>query len=119
MAVIEDPQQFSNTYLLMFNKLWANDAETTRLRTNPRQYAISAGLPVDADREVRIDESPMDGLYTADRLVRDWNGTPGVHILHAPPAPAFDPAELSDVELDAVAAGNNIIACYVKTSIEA
>ncbi len=114
MAVIEDPQQFANTYLLLFNKLWADEAEITRLRANPRQYAIDAGLPVDADRQIRVDETEMDGLYTVDQLVGDWNDTAGVHVLHAPPAPSFDPAELTDAELDTVSAGaNNVIACYV------
>jgi hypothetical protein len=119
MAAISDPQEFSNTYLAMFNKLWADDNEIDRLRANPRQYVTDVGLPVEAGREVRVDETPMDGLYTTEQLLQDWTGTPGVHILHAPPAPSFDPAELSDADLDAVAAGGtNIIACYVKTSIE-
>lgn len=116
MAVIEDPQQFSNTYLVMFNKLWASETEIERLRANPRQYAIDAGLPVDDGAEVRVDESEMDGLYTTEQLVNDWTADAAVHILHAPPAPTFDVAELSDIELDAVAAGtkpNIVIACYV------
>ncbi|WP_018637158.1 hypothetical protein [Parafrankia elaeagni] len=118
MAGIEDPKKFADTYLLMFNKLWANESEIARLRSNPRQYALDAGLPVEAGREVRIDETAMDGLYTTERLVQDWTGTEGVHVLHAPPAPTFDPAELTDVELDTVAAGAAavvIIACYVDT----
>ena len=115
MATVNDSQQFASTYLTLLNKLWESDAEIGRLRANPRRYAIEAGLPVADGAEVRVDESAMDGLYTEAQLVEDWTANPAVHVLHAPPAPVFDLAELSDLELDTVSGGHTFnIACYVE-----
>jgi hypothetical protein len=109
--------EFLNKYTAMMVSVWKDENEERKLLADPRQFAIDAGLPVAEGETVRLERGQVDGLFTSEQLVDDWNGTE--HVLHVPEAPLIDLSELDERELEAVAGGlseskvNIIVACVV------
>jgi hypothetical protein len=100
--------RFIRQYSELMSGVWVSDDELAKLQSNPTQYAIDKGLPVEPGARVVLDRSqPADGLFQRQQIIADWTATKGTHILHVPATPLVDPSELSESELDAVAAGNN------------
>jgi hypothetical protein len=111
--------EFLTKYTGMMVSVWRDENEERKLLADPKQYAIESGLPVAEGDSVRLDRSQVDGLFTKEQLLDDWNGTAGEHVLHVPAAPLIDLSELDERELEMVAGGsessvNIIIACVVK-----
>jgi hypothetical protein len=108
---------FLTKYTAMMVSVWKDENEERKLAADPRQFAIAAGLPVADGKPVRLERGNVDGLFTKEQLVDDWNGPE--HILHVPAAPLVDLSELDERELESVAGGaadssvNIVVACYV------
>jgi len=108
---------FLNKYTAMMVSVWKDENEKRKLLADPRRFAIDAGLPVAEGKAVRLERGQVDGLFTAEQLLADWNGAE--HVLHVPEAPLIDLSELDERELEAVAGGsseakvNIIVACVV------
>jgi hypothetical protein len=109
--------EFLNKYTAMMVSVWKDENEERKLLADPRQFAIDAGLPVAEGKAVRLERGQVDGLFTSEQLIDDWNGPE--HVLHVPEAPLIDLSELDERELEAVAGGsseakvNIIVACVV------
>jgi hypothetical protein len=107
---------FLNKYTAMMVSVWKDENEESKLVADPRQFAIDAGLPVAEGETVRLERGQVDGLFTKEQLIDDWNGAE--HVLHVPQAPLVDLSELDERELEAVAGGsassvNIVVACVV------
>lgn len=108
-------KEFLDTYVLLMGGVWRSKDEEAKLLADPTAYAIEKGLPVDSGGRVELDRTQPDGLFRSDQLVEDWTATPGVHILHVPAEQLISESDLTDSDLELVAAGSVtvVIACYV------
>jgi hypothetical protein len=97
--------RFIEAYSDMVMAVWRDDAEAARLERDPAGYALAIGLPVAEGAVVVVDRSQPSEALTQDEVLADWNRTPGRHILHVPATPIIDLSELTEDELDLVAAG--------------
>jgi hypothetical protein len=107
-------RKFLDDYLQVMGLAWRSEAEEARLVADPTAYAIQNGLPVEAGAVVKLDRTQPDSIFTAEQLVADWTATPGEHILHVPAEELISEAELDEAELETVAGGTVVIACYVR-----
>lgn len=103
-------RRFIEAYSDMVMAVWRDDAEAARLESDPRAYAVAAGLAVADGAEVVLDRSQPSEVLTQEQVLADWNATPGRHVLHVPGTPLIDLSELTEDELDLVAAGRNAAA---------
>lgn len=101
--------RFVRNYSQLLTKVWKDDKEMSALLANPTQYAINAGLPVANGNRVEVDRSAHEGLPTKTEIVEAWTARTGVHVLRVPQDAPVDLAELTDAELDTVAAGDTVI----------
>ncbi|WFE22197.1 hypothetical protein O7621_02160 [Solwaraspora sp. WMMD937] len=103
------PQEFDARFGAKYSELvtavWSSDEELQKLLEDPTAYARRAGLPVEQGATVIVDRAQPSTMYTKDEIMADWNSAPGRHVLHVPETPLIDPSELTESELDAVAAG--------------
>lgn len=101
--------EFLRSYSSVLTTVWGSENELAKLLADPTGYARSKGLPVAAGATVRVDRTPHEGLLHKSEIVASWTGTPGVHVLRVPPTAPIEVNELTDAELDTVAAGHNFI----------
>jgi hypothetical protein len=100
---------FDQTYQSLLAKVWSDETAMADLLADPKRFAIEAGLPIDEAAAVEIDSSEPAELLTRADILDAFYGTPGVHLLRVPENPPFDLSELTDDELNLVAAaGPNI-----------
>jgi hypothetical protein len=99
--------EFLRAYSSLLSTVWGSDEELARLMADPTAYAKDKGLPVADGSTVRVDRTPHEGLLSKSEIVASWTETPGAHVLRVPPTAPIDLAELTEAELDAVAAGHN------------
>lgn len=104
--------EFDRAYQEMLVAVWRDEAEMARLLADPRGYAVEKGLPIQEGAQVRVDRTQPEELLARTEIHEAFQGTPGVHVLRVPPAPPFNVAELSELELDQVAAGDNNVNLY-------
>lgn len=109
-----DSKEFLDKYLQVMGNAWRSESEEAALVADPTAYATAKGLPVEQGSVVQLDRTQPVTLFTGDQLISDWNATPGVHILHIPADELISEADLTEGELETVAGGSVIIACYVK-----
>lgn len=100
------PQEsFIRTYSTLLLAVWRDRDERARLLADPTRYAAEAGLPVAPGARVEVDTGPQQTPLAGQDILAAWNGTPGLHVLRVPAAPAPDRGELTDQQLRSVAAG--------------
>jgi hypothetical protein len=103
-----DPR-FIRDYSMLLASVWSSDEELAKLLADPTRYATDKGLPVAEGATVEVLRTPGDTMPRKDEVARSWTGTPGRHVLHLPETPPIDLGELTEAELDSVAAGDNNI----------
>ncbi|WP_432842734.1 hypothetical protein [Dactylosporangium sp. CA-092794] len=108
MTTDATPTDFDRKYSALLIAVWRSDTEMAKLLADPTAYAIQAGLPVEAGATVTVDGSQPDGLLTRTEIVEAWSR----HVLRVPEQPLASVEELSDAELDVIAAGSNNINLY-------
>jgi hypothetical protein len=97
------PNDFDRKYSALLIAVWRDDAELARLLADPTAYAVQAGLPVAEGATVTVDRTQPDGLLTRTEIVEAWSR----YVLRVPEQPLGNLEELTDAELDAIAAGGN------------
>jgi hypothetical protein len=102
---IVDTESFFRAYSAVVLAAWRDDSAQAALLADPSGYTRRAGLPVDAGATVSIESGPAAGPLTKDGIVAAWTGSPGRHVLLLPAVPAVDLDELTDAQLNSVAAG--------------
>ncbi len=110
----QERAEFVNTYTRVLITAWSSEDFSNRLAQDPKAALAEAGLAVPAGAEVDIvrtaEDSPEASLDSQVQLWETGIAT-GRYVLYVPETPQIDMAELSEGDLDAVAAGNVIIAC--------
>lgn len=103
--------ELSTKFILSYSELlmnvWRDDDELHKLLADPTTYARERGFDVEPGARVRVEHSALDAMPTKAEVSAKWSGTPGVHTLIVPQEPLINADELSEAELDAVAAGDN------------
>jgi len=101
--------EFLRNYSSVLTGVWGSQEELDKLMADPTGYARANGLPVAPGATVRVDRTPHEGLLHKSEIVASWTETPGVHVLRVPPSAPIEVSDLTDAELDTVAAGANFI----------
>jgi hypothetical protein len=102
---IENEELFVEKYSVLLLSAWRDELALNSILADPKKAAIEAGLPVDSGAIVRVDRTQPENPYSQKDVIRDWTETPGVHVLHVPEQPMVDLSELTEADLDTVAAG--------------
>jgi hypothetical protein len=103
-----DPR-FLRNYSMLLASVWSSDEELTKLLADPTRYATEKGLPVAEGATVEVLRTPGETMPSKAEVSESWSGTPGRHVLRIPETPPIDLGELTEAELDSVAAGDNNI----------
>jgi len=98
-------ESFIRSYSTLMLTMWRDDEERARLLADPTGYAAAAGLPVAPGSIVEVDTSACALPMSPEDVMADWSRTPGRHILHVPDASVAEHGELTETQLQSVAAG--------------
>lgn len=107
MSAEELSTKFVRTYSELLMNVWRDDDELRKLLADPTAYATELGFELEPGDRVAIEHVALETMPTKGEVYAKWHGTPGVRTLIVPEEPLIDEAELSEAELDAVAAGSN------------
>ncbi|GIF44940.1 hypothetical protein [Actinoplanes xinjiangensis] len=103
----EDFSEFDRAYQSLLAKVWGDEAALAALLADPKRFAVEAGLPVDPAATVTVDRTQPEELLTRTEILQAFNGTPGTHVLRVPEHAPIDLSELTDDDLELIAAGGN------------
>lgn len=113
MSAEELSTKFIRNYSELLMNVWRDDDELNRLLADPTGYARQIGFDLEPGARVEIEHLALESMPSKAEVVAKWSGTPGVHTLIVPQEPLINADELSEAELEAVAAGmtnnNNVI----------
>ena len=111
----QERAEFVNAYTRVLITAWSSEDFSSRLGQDPKATLAEAGLVIPAGGTVEIVRTVTEGSSEAslDSQVELWEtGIAGGHyVLYVPETPQIDMAELSEGDLDAVAAGLTIACC--------
>lgn len=111
----QERAEFVNAYTRVLITAWSSEDFSSRLGQDPKATLAEAGLVIPAGGTVEVVRTVTDGSPEAslDSQVELWeSGIAGGHyVLYVPETPQIDMAELSEGDLDAVAAGLTIACC--------
>jgi hypothetical protein len=111
----QERAEFVNTYTRVLITAWSSEDFSNRLAQDPKAALAEAGLAIPADASVEIVRTVTEGSSeaTLDSQVQLWETglATGRYVLYVPETPQIDMAELSEGDLDAVAAGLTIACC--------
>ncbi|WP_211592441.1 MULTISPECIES: hypothetical protein [unclassified Microbispora] len=107
-----DPRQraeFVNAYTRVLITAWSSEEYSARLDSDPRSALAESGLELPAGAEVVLVRNIPEGHHDSniDVQVALWERglETGRFELHIPETPQVDMAELSEGDLDSIAAG--------------
>jgi hypothetical protein len=103
-----DFSEFDRAYQGLLAKVWGDEAALAALLADPKQFAVEAGLPIDPAATVTVDRSQPEDLLTRTEILQAFHGTPGTHVLRVPEHAPIDLSELTDEDLELIAAGINV-----------
>jgi hypothetical protein len=111
----QERAEFVNAYTRVLITAWSSEDFSNRLAQDPKAALNEAGLSIPASATVEIVRSVTDSSPEAslDSQVQLWETgiASGRYVLYVPETPQIDMAELSEGDLDAVAAGLTIACC--------
>jgi hypothetical protein len=111
----QERAEFVNSYTRVLITAWSSEDFSSRLATNPKAALAEAGLTIPANAQVEIIRSVTESSPEAslDSQVQLWEAgiASGRYVVYVPETPQIDMAELSEGDLDAVAAGLTIACC--------
>jgi hypothetical protein len=105
--------EFVNAYTRVLITTWSDDAFAARLDANPAAALRECGLDVPADAAVEVVRAMAEGEQESslDVQIEAWElgAQTRRYSLYVPGTPQVDTAELTDADLDSIAAG--LFAC--------
>lgn len=111
----QERAEFVNAYTRVLITAWSSEEFSSRLDQDPKAAVAEAGLQIPADGEVvlvrTIPAGGHEGSLDAQVALWETGLQTGRYELHVPETPQIDMAELSEGDLDAVAAGSSIGCC--------
>jgi len=111
----QERAEFVNSYTRVLITAWSSEDFSNRLAQDPKGALTEAGLTIPANAQVEIIRSVTESSPEAslDSQVQLWETgiASGRFVLYVPETPQIDMAELSEGDLDAVAAGLTVACC--------
>jgi hypothetical protein len=111
----QERAEFVNAYTRALITAWSSEDFSRRLVQDPKATLAEIGLNIPADAQVELVRAiPAEaGEANIDTQVTLWESglSSGHYELHIPETPQIDMAELSEGDLDAVAAGLSVSCC--------
>jgi hypothetical protein len=115
----QERTEFVNAYTRALITAWSSEDFSQRLAQDPKSALTEVGLNIPASAEVELIRtiSADAGEGDIDAQVALWESalSSGHYELHIPETPQVDMAELSEGDLDAVAAGDGPSYCCTCT----
>ena len=107
--------EFVNAYTRILITAWSSEEFSAKLDSNPREALAEAGLEVPAGAAIQLVRNVPEGAHDSnlDVQVCLWERglETGTFEFHVPETPQIDMAELSEGDLDSIAAGVDINCC--------
>jgi hypothetical protein len=104
----QERTEFVNAYTRALITAWSNEDFSHRLAQDPKTALTEVGLNIPAGAQVDLIRTiPADGEADIDTQVALWEAalSSGHYELHIPQTPQVEMAELTEGDLDALAAG--------------
>lgn len=107
----DDRAMFVRGYTKVLTNAWSDDAFMDRLKADPKDVLKEFGLDTGSGKVELITE--IHGEGNLDQQLELWNkgADSGVYTIYVPTVPQVDTQELSEADLDAVAAGDGEACC--------
>ena len=113
-----DPQEraeFVDAYTRVLITAWSSEEFSGRLESDPAAALRECGIELPADATIELVRTIPEGEHegSLDTQIEAWNAgaATGHYVLHIPDTPQVNTAELSEGDLDSIAAGLTIYAC--------
>ena len=113
-----DPQEraeFVDAYTRVLITAWSSEEFSSRLGSDPVAALRECGIELPADATIELIRTIPEGEHegSLDTQIEAWNeGTAtGHYVLHIPDTPQVNTAELSEGDLDSIAAGGYYCCC--------
>ena len=107
--------EFVNAYTRVLITAWSSEEFSAKLDGNPREALAEAGLEVPAGARIEVVRTVPEGQHETnlDVQVALWERglESGTFEFHIPETPQIDMAELSEGDLDSIAAGDVNCCC--------
>jgi hypothetical protein len=111
----QDRTAFVNAFTRILINAWSSEEFAARLDSDPKATLRESGLDIPADAQVVLVRQFPEGQPEGDLDVQIALWERGleskVYELHIPETPQVDTAELTEGDLDSIAAGLSIYAC--------
>jgi hypothetical protein len=111
----QERAEFVNAYTRVLITAWSSGEYADRLVSNPKAALRECGIEVPADATVEVVRLIPDGHHEGSLDVQiglwDRGNETGSYELHVPETPQVDTAELSEGDLDSIAAGDVYCCC--------
>lgn len=111
----QDRTAFVNAYTRVLITAWSSEEFAQRLDADPKATLRENGLDIPADAEVVLVRTIPEGHHegSLDVQIALWERglETNVYELHIPETPQVDTAELTEGDLDSIAAGLTINSC--------
>lgn len=111
----QERAEFVNAYTRLLITAWSSEDFSNRLSQDPKAALAEAGLVIPANADLEIVRSVTENSPEAslDSQVQLWETgiESGRYVVYVPETPQIDMAELSEGDLDAVAAGLTVACC--------
>jgi hypothetical protein len=110
----QERAEFVNSYTRLLITAWSSEEFAARLAADPRAAIAEVGLSVPDGAEVVVErELPPAAEGSLDGQVSLWEDgqITGRFELHVPQTPQIDTSELTEADLDTIAAGLEVSCC--------
>ena len=111
----QDRTAFVNAYTRVLITAWSSEEFAQRLDADPKATLRENGLDIPADAEVVLVRTIPEGHHegSLDVQIALWERglETNVYELHIPETPQVDTAELTEGDLDSIAAGLTVRTC--------
>jgi len=111
----QDRTAFVNAYTRVLITAWSSEEFAQRLDADPKATLRENGLDIPADAEVVLVRTIPEGHHegSLDVQIALWERglETNVYELHIPETPQVDTAELTEGDLDSIAAGLTVNSC--------
>jgi hypothetical protein len=113
-----DPQEraeFVDAYTRVLITAWSSEEFSARLDSDPAAALRECGIELPANATIELVRTIPEGEHegSLDTQIDAWDAgtSTGRYLLHIPDTPQVDTAELSEGDLDSIAAGGYYCCC--------
>lgn len=111
----QERTEFVNSYTRALINAWSSEEYATKLAQNPREALAEAGIELPAESSVdvvrAIPDGPREGSVDIQVALYERGLDTGYFEIRIPEVPQIDTSELSESDLEGVAAGLTIACC--------